>query len=101
MRVPEELEVETPNFLVGCGIEDEHAEQHDMARDPSDLSVVNLNRLERTESESFDLHKTATQEFSAPWSFCFGRVNGMNLLGVMSRRVYGSPENDNESKVSV
>ena len=57
MRVPEGFEGLLPDFVVGGGVHEKHAEEHHVARHTSCLSVVYLNGSLWAELSSLDIEE--------------------------------------------
>lgn len=57
MSVPKGLEALLANFVMGCGIHQQHAQKHDMSCNSSGLRVVNLKSGNRSNLVLFNVEK--------------------------------------------
>jgi hypothetical protein len=56
--VPESLERLLANPVMGCGVDQKHAEQHDVASDTASFCVVDLKSDLRPDLDAFNVEKT-------------------------------------------
>lgn len=79
VRIPKRFKRLLPDPLMGRGVHQHHAKEHDMSCNPTSFCVVNLNCFDGADMIFFDIVKAASVRTMTSWSEYFG------LLHIMSR----------------